>query len=335
MKCASIDIGTNTALMLILECDGADREVLDLSSITRLGERVRESGRLSRTAIDRGLSVLRRYKEVIDRESVEEVFCVGTSALREASNSGLFLTRAREELGFEIRIISGRDEAYYTYLSVKGDPSIPGEEIVIVDIGGGSTEIIEGNREEFLNFLSMPVGTVKLTEMFVSHDPPLPVELNEMRSHVRHLLRTRSGDTISGAMEVNPVAPVPRSPDSPVQDRNCVFRANSGAVLVGAGGTVTNLAAIRLGLDSFDKERIHGLVMSLADVDNLVAQMTPMTTRERGMIPGMEKGREDIILQGTILLREIMEHLGARSLVVSTAGVRYGVLKDRTTFRPC
>jgi exopolyphosphatase / guanosine-5'-triphosphate,3'-diphosphate pyrophosphatase len=298
MKYASIDVGTNTALMLIAETGGDGiTDILDVSSMTRLGEGLKDRGYLSDEAMDRAFLVLKDYAGIIEENHVGEVLCVGTSALREATNSEAFLRRVREKLQISIKVISEGDEAFYTYLSVRNDQLIKDGNAVIVDIGGGSTEVIKGSNHQFLDFLSLPVGTVKLTEMFIKHDPPLKGELSALTDYLKGL---------------------------------CKFPfAGSESLLIGTGGTITNLASIVLGLEVFEKNKIHALRVCLEEIENLIDVMKKLNADERRAIKGMEKGREDVILQGIILLREIMLYFGIGEVTVSAKGVRYGVLYDR------
>ncbi len=296
MKYAAIDVGTNTILLLIVEKEEGTKDVLDISIITRLGQGLKDTGRLSEEAMKRGLDALERYRMIVDEHKVDQTIVVGTSALREATNSDHFLDLVEERTGFKIDIISGREEAYYTFLSVRRDEAIPGEELLILDIGGGSTEIIRSDRREFLDFVSLPIGTVKLTELFVADDPPGRDEMARIKSHVCDLL-------------------------------NLPFEVcNERPTLVGTGGTITNLAAISQELPDYVKEKIHGYRLTVAEVDRLISLMETMTTGERRRMKGMEQGREDIILQGAILLREVMAHFDAPSLIVSAKGVRYGLV---------
>ena len=298
MKYASIDIGTNTVLMLIADYKGGRLEdVLDLAVITRLGEGLKQTGLLSEAAMDRTFSVLARYREEAEKQGVEGIYCVGTAAMREASNGGAFVERVREELGISIRTISGREEAYYTYLSVVHD-GFPGmDRFIVVDIGGGSTEIIAGNRAGFEDFVSLPVGSVKLTEMFIRSDPPRKQEIEDLIGHLKKTITT------------------------PFDGK--------GRRIIGTAGTVTNLAGIILGLNSYDKERVHGLHVGIKEIDGTIAGMKGLTVSERSTMKGMEPGREDILFQGIILMREIMGYFGAEELVVSANGVRYGVLYEK------
>lgn len=296
MKYASIDIGTNTILLLIVDIGETIREITDTSITVRLGEGLRETGYISQEAMDRGLKVLREYADMMAAHGVERVSCVGTSALREAGNGGDFLDLARDRLGISIRIISGLDEAYYTYLSVKNDRIIDRERFMIADIGGGSTEIITGDRQALRDFVSLPIGSVKLTEMFIRNDPPVDSEIDATAAYTRPLLDKR-------------------------------FLGYSD-VLVGTGGTITTLASIILGCEYFDKKKIHGFCIPYGAICSTFDTLQKMSVTERREVSGMEKGREDIILQGIVLLREMMSFYGINECVVSTKGVRYGVLYE-------
>ena len=298
MKYASIDIGTNTVLMLVAEYRGGRLEdALDLATITRLGEGLRQTGLISGNAAERTLEVLRRYKETARRLGVDEIECVGTAALREAQNSADFTERASAELGIRVRVISGRDEAYYTYLSVRED-RFPGmDRFIIVDIGGGSTELIEGDRERFGGFVSLPVGSVKLTEQFIRSDPPKEEEIERLTRYLK--------ETISAPFD------------------------GRGEMVIGTAGTVTNLAGIVLGLEGYEKEKVHGLRISLREIDAVIERLKGLTVAQRRDVRGMEQGREDILPQGILLMGEIMRYFGAGELTVSAGGVRYGVLYEK------
>ncbi|HVN95926.1 MAG TPA: hypothetical protein VMT62_05820 [Syntrophorhabdaceae bacterium] len=295
MTYAAIDIGTNTILMLIARATDTIEEIEDVSSITRLGEGLKRNGYLLDAAINRSVEVVMRYAGIAKSYDVDKVFCVGTSALREAANSGRFLKRVQDACGISVQIISGDEEAYYTYLAVMTDGLIGGHDLFVVDIGGGSTEMIAGDREHLADLLSLPIGTVKLTEMFVKTDPPEEREIESTRTHIRTLL-------------TKPLA------------------KGNELVCVGTGGTITTLGAVMLGLGSFDKERIHGLALSLNDVRDIILRLKAMDRQERVKVPGIETGREDVITQGAILLEEIMAYHSFAGCVISTKGVRHGVM---------
>ena len=298
MTYGAIDIGTNAVLLLIAaEEAGTFREIADLSAITRLGEGLIRTRRLSREAMERTIAALEKYRMALDAHQGEIVSAFGTSALREAENRNEFIEMARERAGFDVKVFSEYEEAYYTYLSVNRDPAIAGSDLVIVDIGGGSTEITMGKRERFVDYVSLPVGTVKLTELFVKHDPPVRAELEDLARFVRELLPGKGAS------------------------RDCT--------IVGMAGTVTTLATIILGLGGFRKERVHGLSISLSALDEWIGRLSGMSIAQRRALPGMEPGREDLLLQGMILMREIVASLGRHSFIVSTYGARYGVIYER------
>ena len=243
-------------------------------TITRLGEGLLKNHRLSGEAMERTIAALEKYRTALDAHHGEIVRSFGTSALREAENREEFIEMARRRAGFDVEVFSEYEEAYYTYLSVNRDPAISGGDLIIVDIGGGSTEITRGTRERFIDYVSLPVGTVKLTELFVKHDPPARAELEDLARFVRELLpgKATCGD----------------------------------CTVVGMAGTMTTLAAIILGLEGFQKERVHGFSISLAALDDWIGRLEPMSISQRRAVPGMEPGREDLLLQGIILMREII-----------------------------
>ncbi len=302
MRCASIDVGTNAVLLLVMESNGQLVELHDAATITRLGEGLLASGRLIPPAMERTVKALEEYRRVIDRFGVETVVCYGTSALREAVNRDEFMETVQRRTGIKVRVFSEYEEAYYTYLSVKDDPLIKGDELLVVDIGGGSTELTRGDRRRFLDYVSLPIGTVKLTERFISHDPPCPEEIERLSAFVREQVSP-------GRVGLRPAESGNRS-------------------IVGMAGTVTTLAAIILGLDAFDKERIHGVDISLLSLREWRQRLLGMTAAERKVLPGMAPGREDLLPQGVLLMEEIVAAFGAEQFTVSTAGARYGVLYE-------
>jgi len=303
MRYGSIDIGTNAVLLLVMESNGQLDELYDASTITRLGEGVLATGRLIRPAMERTVGALVRYRRVLDDYGVETLDCFGTAALREAENRAEFVEMAWQRAGIRVRVIRRYEEAYYTYLSVKDDPRIEGEELLIVDIGGGSTEITRGTRHGFLGYVSLPLGTVKLTERFIRHDPPLAEELANLSGFVHE----QAGRA---------------------RRRRVGRKGSDNRSIVGMAGTVTTLAAMVLGLDAFDKKKIHGMVISLATLREWRERLLAMTVEERKGLPGMEPGREDLIPQGVVLMEEIVVAFGGTQFTVSTAGARYGVLYE-------
>lgn len=296
MNLAAIDIGTNALLLLVMNKDGQIREILDRSTITRLGEGLLQCGQLSGYAMERTIKALENYRAIMADCDARVIRCFGTSALREAANRDEFIDLVKARVGMDVTVFSEYNEAYYTYLSVKEDPAIVGQNLVIIDIGGGSTEIAQGDRSDFAGFVSIPVGTVKLTEQFVAHDPPLKEELDQLALFVREKLP---------------------------QDGVC-----TNATVVGMAGTMTTLAAMIMGLSQFDKSKIHGYPITIRNLNHWINKLSHMTIAQRKAMPGMEPGREDLLLQGMILMREILASFKADQFVVSTYGARYGVIYE-------
>jgi exopolyphosphatase / guanosine-5'-triphosphate,3'-diphosphate pyrophosphatase len=215
MKCAAIDIGTNTILLLIAEKkDEALTDIVDMSTIVRLGEDLVRSGSLKKEAMSRTIDGLRNYLGIAASNDVDKTICVGTEALRKAKNGNEFVAQVKDIFGLDIEIISGRDEAYYTYLSICNDSLFTYSDMTIVDIGGGSTEIIDGINKRLAGYVSLPIGSVVLTDAYVSHDPALACELENVSSFIRK--------NLAG------------------------LRISKRGPLVGTAGTVTNIAALIL-----------------------------------------------------------------------------------------
>ena len=297
MNYAAIDIGTNSVLLMIVEMTDKMKEIYDTAIITRLGEGLKQTGNLLPQAMERTLNVLRDYKTIATKSRVSEIICIGTAALREAQNKDSFLKLAKKELSLDVRVISEREEAFYTYLSVNQSLSDSAKDVIIIDIGGGSTEIIYGDRENFIDYASLPIGSVKLTEMFIKSDPPAYEEIICMRDFIKSTL-------------------------------NLSFKKNIQSV-IGTAGTITTLGSIATGLQEWDKKQIHGLKLKREHIDDILHYLMAKTKSERSTLPGMEKGREDIIIQGIVLLQEIMEYFGAKELTIDTNGVRHGILCDK------
>jgi exopolyphosphatase/guanosine-5'-triphosphate,3'-diphosphate pyrophosphatase len=308
MRYEAIDIGTNAVLLLVMEANGQLDELYDASTITRLGEEVLATGRLAGCAMERTVGALVHYRRVLDDYGVETVDCFGTAALREAANRDEFVEMAWRRAGIRVRVISEYEEAYYTYLSVKDDAQIRGEELLIVDIGGGSTEVSRGTRHGFLGYVSLPVGTVKLTERFISHDPPLAEEMENLSGFVREQVEAARQSLADSA------------------HLGAAGKGLDNRSIVGMAGTVTTLAAMVLGLDAFDKKKVHGMVISLPLLREWRERLLRLTAGERKRLPGMEPGREDLIPQGIVLMEEIVAAFGGAQFTVSTAGARFGVL---------
>jgi len=295
-RVASIDIGTNTILLLIAEVD--KRRIIplvEMETVVRLGERVHENGILSKEAMQRGIQTLSQYLERCQAMKVQEVFAVGTSALREAKNSEVFLQLAEEKFDLSIDVISGEEEAQLSFLAVANDLQETREPLMVVDIGGGSTEFILGKDDQISQWISLPLGSVRFTEEFLHSDPVQEEEWNRMERKIRESLGN-----------------IPYSREQ--------------LMMVAVGGTATTLAAVELGLKEFIAERIHHFLLEKDALKNQLLLYRSKTIEERKKIRGLPAARADVILAGAAILYLTMEELNCPSVLISCHGVRYGLL---------
>jgi exopolyphosphatase / guanosine-5'-triphosphate,3'-diphosphate pyrophosphatase len=302
-RTAFIDVGTNTILCLIAELreSGRFRILDDLAEITRLGQGVDRTGLISPEGERRSLEVLERYRDHWKSLGVEEIIAVGTSALRDAKNSGDVRARFHDKLGIDIRVISGSEEAAYSFLAVQRGLSLVGKELLVIDIGGGSTELIRGNASGVFQALSFNLGSVRLTERYLHSDPVRPEEVDEMTEAIDREL-------------------------SLVEERG--IRANSTVTLVGIAGTFTTLAAMEKKLERYSHSQVHGSVLTLDEVRRQISLLREKTIAERKRIVGLEPKRADVIFAGASLLERIMTSWRTEIVIVSDQGVRYGLLHE-------
>jgi exopolyphosphatase/guanosine-5'-triphosphate,3'-diphosphate pyrophosphatase len=300
---AFIDIGTNSILCLIaeLKIDGSFDVLDDLAEITRLGQGVHQTGRISPEGEERSLKVLQRYLERCKRLTVEEIIAVGTSALRDARNSAEVRARFKEQLGLDVRVISGNEEAVYSFLAVQQGLPLNRRELLVVDVGGGSTEFIRGNAAGVVEAISIDVGSVWLTEQFLRSDPVQTEECEKMVVAIEKELT--------------------RLPNQWLKD-------NSILTLVGIAGTFTTLSAVEKKLVCYTHGEVHGSRLTLTEVRRQVALFQGKTIAARKAIPGLEPKRADVILAGACLIERIMTLFHSERVIVSDHGVRYGLLHE-------
>jgi exopolyphosphatase / guanosine-5'-triphosphate,3'-diphosphate pyrophosphatase len=301
---AAIDIGTNTILCVIAQLENCGRfEVLDdLGEITRLGEGVDRTGRISAEGERRSLEILRRYVERCRELGVDEITVAGTSALRDAGNSREVRSRFREELGLEIQVLSGEEEAASSFLAVQRGLALGDQELLVIDIGGGSTEFIWGNKSGIRHARSIDIGSVRLTERFLHSDPVCDDEYRE-------LMQAIDAAIASLLIKGRPLS--------------------SALTLVGIAGTFTTLAAVEKKLTRYSHSEVHGSSLSLNEVRRQVKLYKEKSVAERKKIPGLDPKRADVIFAGACLIERIMAGLYAERVIVSDQGVRYGLLYKR------
>jgi exopolyphosphatase/guanosine-5'-triphosphate,3'-diphosphate pyrophosphatase len=300
VRLAAVDVGTNSTRLLVADVTGGAivaeqaREMV----ITRLGRGVDRSGRFDPAALARTLEVLAGYAEACRRLGVERRRVVATSATRDAANRRSFLDGVRELLGVEAEVLTGRAEAAATYLGaiaggIRGD-----QPTLVVDIGGGSTELIYGHGAAARAMVSLDIGCVRLFERHLHSDPPTAAEVAALRADVAAHL-DRVGEVLDPA---------------------------AAERVVGVAGTVTTVTAIALGLEAYDPRRIHLATVDAAQVATAAAKLAAMTVAERAALPVMASGREDVIAAGALLLDELVRRFQIQQVVASEADILDGVL---------
>lgn len=301
MILAGIDIGTNTIRLLIAETGPHTlREIYSDRRITRLGRDLARTGRLSREAEGRSLSVLSDFAGKIKLYSAQHTAAVGTSALRYAEGASNFLDLVKAETGIDVRVITGAEEAGLTLLGVFAALPDMDEPALVIDIGGGSIEIIAAKNGMAMHAVSVELGAVYLTEKFIHSDPPDGAEIEDIRKALRHALA----------------------------DVDRVVEGCRPGVLIGTAGTVTTLAAMDLGISVYDPAKVNNHGLTSRVVDGMVESLSGRGIDERRGMPGLEPGREDIILAGAVVVQEIMYRYGYDQMIVSDWGLREGIVMD-------
>ncbi|MCM1981539.1 Ppx/GppA phosphatase family protein [Lyngbya confervoides] len=308
-RIAAIDIGTNSIHMVVVDInpDLPTFQIIDTEKSTvRLGERCPETGQLTEPAMERSLEALSRCQEIAQARQVEEIIAAATSAVREAPNGREFVQRVQDQLGLSVDIIAGEEEARRIYLGVLSGLDFEGQTHVIVDIGGGSTELILGDGHKARSLSSTKVGAVRLKELFIEHDPILKREFSTMKAYVRGMMERAIEDVRS---KIQPGEMPPR--------------------LVGTSGTIESLVKIAacefLGACPTS---LHGYELDLEVLQDLVQRLCKLSYEDRCRIPGMSERRAEIILAGAVILLVVMEQLEIRSLSTCERALREGMIVD-------
>ncbi len=295
-RIAVIDIGTNSARLLVADVEGGRvTEMTRRSTVTRLGRGVDLSGQLPGEAIEDTCEAIAEYVAAYREAGASTVRAIATSAVRDASNGSAFVAELRERFALSARVLDGEEEARLTYLGASSERP-PSEPTLVVDIGGGSTELIVGDGEEIAFHSSLQAGVVRHTERHIASDPPAAVELEALATDVRGLIET----AIAGEPEA---------------------RATAG---IAVAGTPTSLAAIEMGLEPYDPARVHGHVLSLPLIQRMLSQLASASLAERVEIAGMHPDRAPTIVAGVVILVETMRAFGLERIEVSEHDILYG-----------
>lgn len=307
MKVAVIDLGTNTCRLFLARVTGdVVRQDTRLTTVVRLGEGVGESGRLLPAAVARTRACLRGYASRARAYRPERRLLIATSVLRTATGGRSFLHEVERESGFPWRVLAGEEEGALAFrggtswlaASPSGASVRTAPPLLLVDIGGGSTEFAVGVAGETPTFVrSLEIGVVRLTERFFRTDPPQPEAVTNLAGHVAAAIAAGVPERLRRAV---PAA-------------------------VGVAGTYTTLVANKLGLTAYDASLVQGHVLSHADIDQAVGRLAVLTSAERGRLPGIQPGREDVILAGALIAREALRAFGLEAVTVSESDLLEGV----------
>src|SRR3954451_4711356 len=298
MRVGVVDIGTNSTRLLIADVDPAGVTVLDRESIvTRLGQGVDATGELASEAMERVFSTLAQYRERLDECATRRDVAVLTSAVRDASNGQAFFDEVKQRFRLDASVLPGEEEARLTFLGATAERD-PGDEtpVVVIDIGGGSTELVEGRGRAMDFHVSTQAGVVRQTERHVHSDPPEPSELQALAADVEDVFAQAVPDRV----------------------RTTVQRA------IAVAGTATSLASIDLALDAYDPERVHGHVLPLGRIEELLAHLAQMPLAERKQVTGLHPDRAATIIAGCILLVEALRTFGLEEVEVSEHDILRG-----------
>jgi exopolyphosphatase/guanosine-5'-triphosphate,3'-diphosphate pyrophosphatase len=302
MPVGALDLGSNSFLLLLAEVQKGQLKILEEEiRMVRLGQDVDRTGQLQEDAMQRSLDALADFAELCHKHGVQpaDVVTGGTSALRDANNSHVFAKLALEQTGFRVHVISGQEEAGFAWDGVLSDALLtPEQNPALLDIGGGSTELLWNKGSERI---SIDMGVVRASERLLHHDPPLPSELKALDQSIVELLGENKP-------QVEP--------------------------LFAVGGVVTTLVSVREEMEQYDSARVHKAVLLRREVQALLEQFCGVSLEERRRLPGLLPQRADLIIAGSQILLTVMEVLGLEELTVSERGLRYGLLLEAAKRQP-
>jgi exopolyphosphatase/guanosine-5'-triphosphate,3'-diphosphate pyrophosphatase len=293
-RVAVIDVGTNSTRLLVADLAGERVSPLERrSTVTRLGRGVDTSAHLAAEAIEDACAAIGEYVEVLRELGAETVETIATSAVRDADNGGAFVAELRERFALSARVLDGEEEARLTYLGATSERP-PVDPTLVIDIGGGSTELIVGRGGEISFHASLQAGVVRHSERHVTHDPPTANELEVLAADVRGLIE----DAVPAGLE-----------------------ARRG---IAVAGTPTSLAAVEMGLDPYDPARVHGHVLALTSIQRMLSRLASIPLAERVLVPGLHPDRAPTIVAGVVILVEAMRAFQLEEVVVSEHDILYG-----------
>jgi exopolyphosphatase / guanosine-5'-triphosphate,3'-diphosphate pyrophosphatase len=297
-RVAVIDVGTNSARLLVADVEGGTVSPVERRSrVTRLGRGVDLSGNLSAEAIEDACGAIGDYVDAYRELGAETVETIATSAVRDADNGSAFIAELRERFALSARVLDGEEEARLTYLGATSERA-PSEPTLVVDIGGGSTELVVGTGADVSFHASLQAGVVRHSERYIASDPPTAAELESLATDVRGLIE----DAVADGVEAE---------------------AGAGAGIAVAG-TPTSLAAVEMGLEPYDPARVHGYVLSLPSIQRMLSRLASTPLAQRIEIPGLHPARAPTIVAGVVILVETMRAFELTQIEASEHDILYG-----------
>jgi exopolyphosphatase / guanosine-5'-triphosphate,3'-diphosphate pyrophosphatase len=295
-RVAAVDLGTNSTRLLVADIDnGRVEDVVRAAKVTRLGEGVDERHRLLPLPVTRVRNVLSDFRRAAESLGAERTLAIATSAVRDAENGEAFLGEVEWSYGFATRLLSGHDEALMTFRGVTTEREL-GPGTVVMDVGGGSTELVVGGPDGVRWHDSLDIGSVRLTERFLHSDPPTGDELEECAAAVRALLAERVPDEI---------------------------RTDARSA-VGVAGTITSLAALALGLQEYDRERVHGSRLTAEALERQLRRLAGVTVEERKTIRPLDPDRAPVIVAGAVITQQALVFFDLDALEISERDILDG-----------
>jgi len=293
-RVAVIDVGTNSTRLLVADISGNRVQPLErISTVTRLGRGVDLSGHLSSEAIEDVCAAIERYVGIAGEMSAETVETIATSAVRDADNGSAFIAELRERFALSAHVLDGEEEARSTYLGATHETP-PTEPTPVVDIGGGSTELVVGHDDVISFHDSMQVGVVRHSERHIASDPPTASELEDLAADVRGSIERSLGTGVA---------------------------AERG---IAVAGTPTSLAAVEQALEPYDPSKVHGHVLALPQIQRMLSRLASLPLAERVQVPGLHPDRAPTIVAGVVILVEVMRAFELEAITVSEHDILYG-----------
>jgi exopolyphosphatase/guanosine-5'-triphosphate,3'-diphosphate pyrophosphatase len=300
MKVAAIDCGTNTIRLLIEDFEGGvGTEIVRTQEFVGLGQGVDATKKFAPEAMDRAFAACEKYAALIEENHCDKVRFIATSATRDAANREVFLDGIRSRLGIDPEVISGEEEAALGFSGVLSGVPINFDPVLVMDSGGGSTELVRGlSVGTILESVSLDIGSRRVRERYLRHDPPKDREISQARCQVRRLLT------------------------------DCGMNLESVRTFIGVAGTVTTLSALNQRLPAYDRAKVHGSKIELDELGELTDRLLSMTVAEVAALGPVQPQRAQVLCAGALVVYEVAQLVGSSTLIVSEADILDGIARS-------